>query len=72
MERTEAIKKINELVGQDLRLLANKYGITVFKNDKKNKGWAGHVVERCLGLPLNSAQSGDVNFLVETKSAPWP
>ncbi len=57
MERTEAIKKINELVGQDLRLLANKYGITVFKNDKKNKGWAGHVVERCLGLPLNSAQS---------------
>src|SRR5690606_31558541 len=33
------------------------YGITVFKNDKKNKGWAGHVVERCLGLPLNSAQS---------------
>lgn len=57
MERTEAIKKINQLVGQDLRLLANKYGITVFKNDKKNKGWAGHVVERCLGLPLNSAQS---------------
>jgi len=57
LERTEAIKKINELVGQDLRLLANKYGITVFKNDKKNKGWAGHVVERCLGLPLNSAQS---------------
>ncbi len=57
MERTEAITKINLLVGQDLRLLATKYGITVFKNDKKNKGWAGHVVERCLDLPLNSAQS---------------
>ena len=22
-----------------------------------NKGWAGHVIERILGLPLNSAQS---------------
>ncbi len=57
MERTEAIDKINLLVGKDLRILATKYNVTVIKNDKKNKGWAGQVVERCLGLPLNSAQS---------------
>lgn len=57
MERTEAIKKINQIVGQDLRELASNYNVTVFKEGKKNKGWAGHVIERYLGLPINSAQS---------------
>jgi len=57
MERQEAISKIKEIIGQDLRELANKYGVTVFKEGKKNKGWAGHVIERYLGLPINSAQS---------------
>ncbi len=45
------------LKGQDLRPLADKFGVTVKKNGKPNKGWAGHVIERYLGLPLNSAQS---------------
>jgi DNA mismatch repair protein MutH len=57
MERQEAIEKIKELVGQDLRKFADKYGVTVFKGGKKNKGWAGHVIERHLGLPINSSQS---------------
>lgn len=57
MEKLEAIKKLNTLIGQDLRPLADKLGITVWKGDKKNKGWAGHTLERFLGLPLNSAQS---------------
>ncbi len=57
MERHEAITKITEIVGHDLRKLANTYNITVFKDGKKNKGWAGQVIERYLGLPLNSAQS---------------
>jgi len=57
MERQEALKKISTLIGQDLRPLADKLGVTVRKNDKPNKGWAGHVIERFLGLPLNSAQS---------------
>jgi len=57
MERKEAIKRISSIVGQDLRKLAEKYDVTVFKNGKKNKGWAGHVIERYLGLPLNSSQS---------------
>jgi len=38
-------------------VLADKYEVTVIKNDKKNKGWAGHVIERHLGLPLNSSQT---------------
>lgn len=57
MEREIAIGKLKELEGKDLVPLASRYGITIWKADKKNKGWAGHVLERYLGLPLNSAQS---------------
>ncbi|MGH2270878.1 MutH/Sau3AI family endonuclease [Anaerohalosphaeraceae bacterium U12dextr] len=57
MERTVAIQKLQQIIGQDLRKLATKFGVTVFRDGKKNKGWAGHVIERYLGLPLNSAQS---------------
>lgn len=57
MHRKEAIIKIEELVGVDLRPLADEHGVTVWKGDKKNKGWAGHVIERHLGLPLNSSRA---------------
>lgn len=57
MEKSEAIKKLNALVGTDLRPLAEKLKVTVWKEEKINKGWAGHTVERYLGLPINSAQS---------------
>lgn len=57
MDRNDAIKSISKIVGQDLRLLAEQYGVTVFKDGKTNKGWAGHVIERHLGLPINSSQS---------------
>ncbi len=57
MKRNDAVEKIRQLVGTDLRKLADRYGVTVWRGDKKNKGWAGHVIERYLGLPLNSAQA---------------
>jgi DNA mismatch repair protein MutH len=57
MEREEAINKLKQLEGTDLVPLASKYDVTIWKGDKKNKGWAGHVLERYLGLPINSAQS---------------
>jgi DNA mismatch repair protein MutH len=57
MERQEAIERINEIIGTDLRKLADQYEVTVYKNRKKNKGWTGHVIERHLGLPINSAQA---------------
>jgi len=57
MERDEAIRRLKELEGQNLHDLANKFGVTVKShNGKANKGWAGHVCERHLGLPLNSSQ----------------
>ena len=57
MERRRAIELLQEIKGKDLRKLASKYEVTVFKDGKKNKGWAGHTVEHFLGLPINSSQS---------------
>lgn len=57
MERELAVAKLKALEGKDLRALADQFQVTVWSGDKKNKGWAGHVLERYLGLPINSAQS---------------
>ena len=59
LPRAEALRRIRLLSGKDLRLLAGQYGITVWKNGKKNKGWAGQVIEHYLGLPQNSRQAPD-------------
>ena len=57
MERQKAVEKLSTIAGQDLRELASEYEVTVFKGRNKNKGWAGQVLERYLGLPINSAQA---------------
>ena len=57
MERADAIAKLKGLEGVDLRKLAKQYDVTVWKGDKINKGWAGHTIERYLGLPINSTQA---------------
>lgn len=58
MERVEAITRLTTLVGQDIRQLADQYRVTVWSQEsKKNKGWAGHTIERYLGLPINSSRS---------------
>lgn len=59
LPRAEALRRIRLLSGKDLRAMAAEYRITVWKNGKKNKGWAGHVIERYLNLPQNSLQSPD-------------
>ena len=58
MERNDALKRLNELVGREIHGLATTYGVQVRNSSGNvNKGWAGHVFERHLGLPLNSAQA---------------
>jgi hypothetical protein len=59
LSRAEALRRIRLLSGKDLRPLADQYGITVWKNGRKNKGWAGQVIEHYLGLPQNSLQAPD-------------
>jgi DNA mismatch repair protein MutH len=65
MERSEALSKLKKLVGTDLCELAHQLEIPIhikvqFEGKlvpRISKGWAGHTIERYLGLPLNSAQS---------------
>jgi DNA mismatch repair protein MutH len=57
MKRTVALANLRTLIGKDLRVLARKYEVTVTKDGKPNKGWAGHTIERYLGLALNSSRS---------------
>ncbi|MDR2054277.1 MAG: MvaI/BcnI family restriction endonuclease [Desulfovibrio sp.] len=70
MDKNEAIEKLKTLVNQDLHELAKTYDVSVLTPlGKVNKGWAGHVFERFLGLPLNSAQSPNFGSW-ELKSIP--
>lgn len=59
MNRQEAFDKLLLLQGRDFHELAREHDIEIVssKTDKVNKGWAGHVLERYLGLPLNSCQA---------------
>jgi DNA mismatch repair protein MutH len=59
LDRKEAVRRINLLAGKDLREMADEYKIPVWKNGRENKGWAGLVIERYLGLPQNSRQAPD-------------
>lgn len=69
MERFEAVEKLQMLIGKELHELANEFNITIFREGKVNKGWAGHVIERFLELPINSAQSPNFGSW-ELKSIP--
>ncbi|MDR0234226.1 MAG: MvaI/BcnI family restriction endonuclease [Zoogloeaceae bacterium] len=70
MERKEAIAKLEKLKGRDLHDLAREFGMAVSPTSRPvNKGWAGHVLERYLGLQLNSAQSPNFGSW-ELKSVP--
>jgi len=69
MDRNDAVKKLHKLIGKELHELAEDLGVTVYKNGKVNKGWAGHVCERYLELPINSAQSPNFGSW-ELKSIP--
>ena len=58
MERNQALEKLQLLAGQNLHELAKEYEITVRSaTGTVNKGWAGHVCERYLGIPMNSSRS---------------
>ena len=61
LDREEAVTKLRNLIGKDLRLLASRFGVTVFTDEVnhkgRNKGWAGQVLERYIGLGINNAQA---------------
>ena len=59
MTREEAIAKLQPFIGKDLRPLAEECGVTVWKNEHKNKGWAGQLIERLLDHPQDNLQGPD-------------
>ncbi len=59
ISREEAIAILKPDIGKDLRPIAERYGVTVWKNGHKNKGWAGMVVEQMLGHPQDADQAPD-------------
>lgn len=44
MERVDAVRLLSQLIDQDLVQVAKAQGVTIFKDGKKNKGWAGHTL----------------------------
>ena len=70
MNKQDAIDRLCELKGRNLHELAKEYDVTVTaSNGKVNKGWAGHVFERHLCIPLNSSNSPNMGSW-ELKSIP--
>jgi DNA mismatch repair protein MutH len=69
MERAEAIDNLKKLVGKELHELARQHNVTIYQEGRVNKGWAGHVFERHLQIPINSAQSPNFGSW-ELKSIP--
>jgi DNA mismatch repair protein MutH len=59
LTRPEAIERLEKIVGDDLRPMAEQHGITVWKEGRLNKGWAGQVVEAYLGRSPNSDKAAD-------------
>ena len=61
LTREAAIAELKKLIGQDLRPLAPKFGVTVFTDEKRhigrNKGWAGQVLEQYLGMDISNIQA---------------
>jgi hypothetical protein len=55
--RATAVKNLKKYIGQDLRKLALKYGITSYETGKQNKGWKGLVLERLAGLENNISKA---------------
>lgn len=55
--RVVAIENLEKYIGQDLCDHANTFGITIYKNNKQNKGWKGLTLERLAGLTSNNIQA---------------
>lgn len=59
LSRADALHRLAPFMGADLRGLAASYGVTVWRGERRNKGWAGQTVERLLGMANNSDQAAD-------------
>ena len=67
----ELITRANELAGLTLGEIANQFDITIPKDLKREKGWAGLLLEHALGATAGSRPEPDFPQLgIELKSIP--
>ena len=67
--RTVAVQNLKKHIGQDLRAIALKKGITTYETGKQNKGWKGLVLERLAGLETNVSKAPNgLNFELKSVS----
>jgi len=57
LTRFQALEILRRYIGKDLRKTAEEFGVNVFVNGNKNKGWAGCVLERCISIDPNCVQA---------------
>lgn len=57
LTRFQALEILRRYIGRDLRKTAEEFGVSVFVNGKKNKGWAGLTLERCISIDPNCVQA---------------
>jgi DNA mismatch repair protein MutH len=57
LTRFQALEILRRYIGKDLRKTAEEFGVSVFVNGNKNKGWAGLVLERCISIDPNCIQA---------------
>lgn len=57
LTRFQALEILRRYIGKDLRKIAEEFGVSVFVNGRKNKGWAGLTLERCIAIDPNCAQA---------------
>ena len=69
MEKEAAIQKLKDLEGKNLHDVAREYGVSFRQKGRVNKGWAGLLFEKYLGLAANSVQAPDFGTW-ELKSIP--
>jgi len=55
--RTTAIHNLKKHIGEDLRDLAKRHGVTTYETGKQNKGWKGLVLEKLAGLDTNVSKA---------------
>src|SRR3990167_5638972 len=67
--RTVAVQNLKKYIGQDLRAIALKKGITTYETGKQNKGWKGLILERLAGLETNISKAPNgLNYEVKSVS----
>ena len=67
----ELLSRAREIAGESLAALAGRQGVAVPRDSRRAKGWAGQLMEACLGATAGSLSEPDFQLIgVELKTIP--